>query len=76
MGQGQEGSRAGQAGNLTMPRLTVEQETAPSLVSSLPPLLVTALGGFVLVPAKGPLRNDSWFAFGEGCRGIGQTNPG
>lgn len=54
----------------------MEQVPVPSLVPSLPPLLVTALGGFVLVPAKGPLGDDSWFALGEGCRGIGQTNSG
>lgn len=52
----QKGIRAGQVGKLNMPRLTVEQVPAPNLVSSLPPLLVTALGGFVLVPAKGLLR--------------------
>lgn len=49
---------------------------APSLVPSLSPLLHTALGGLVLVPAKGLLRDDGWFALGEGCRVTAQTNSG
>lgn len=59
-----------------MPRLTVEQVPVPSLVPSLPPLLVTALGGFVLVLPRVPSEMTAGLPLGKAAEELGKQTLG